>query len=108
VNEADLGVPEQVSVPQLRLSDMSSVTVLLLNGPTIVPKSRSVFFVSESGDTMFTVAFADAVFAAEAGVVNARAASAPAEVRIFFIMNFPTGQNPAGRFLKTRHPWRRY
>src|SRR5262249_57823244 len=95
---ADIGVPEEVSVRELRLSDMSMLTVLLLIGPTIVPKSRWVFLVSESGETMFTVAFAVAWFAAVAGVVNARAASAPAEIRIFFIVNFPTGQNPAARF----------
>jgi hypothetical protein len=31
------------------------------------------------------------VFAARAGVLRARAASAPAEIRSFFIAKFPTG-----------------
>jgi len=59
---------------------------------------------------MFTVAFDDAVFeaAAKAGVLSARAASAPAEIRSFFISNFPTGSKVRLSRRTSGHPWRRY
>src|SRR5512142_1492042 len=95
LNEAAEKVPEQVRPAQLRAPVVSTCTTWLAKGPTIVPKLRSVFFVSVSGETMFTVAVAEAWFdgAARAGVLRARAARAPAEIRSLFITDFPTGSD---------------
>jgi hypothetical protein len=63
-------------------------------------------FTSESGETMFTVAFAEAVFdvAARAGVLRARAASAPAEISSFFIVECPHWFKIRLPRPKSRHP----
>src|ERR1700740_3529912 len=87
VNDAAETVPEQVRPAQLRAPVVSTCTIWPANGPTIVPKLRAVLFVRVSGETMFTVAFADAWFdgVASAGVPRARAARTPAAIRSFLI-----------------------
>jgi len=49
------------------------------------------------------------LLAAKAGVLSARAATAPAEIRSIFILNFPTGYKVRlSRRYESGHPWRSY